>query len=76
MEWIRGDVRTNGLENFWSLFKLGVIGSFHQVSVKHLNRYLAEFTYRFNYRDLDLFRLVLAGLLSKSEVPYRTVIAK
>jgi hypothetical protein len=76
MEWVRGEVHTNSVENFWSLFKRGLIGSFHQVSVKHLNRYLAEFTYRFNYRDLDLFRLVLAGLLSKSGMPYKEVVAE
>ena len=49
-EWVRGDVHTNSIENFWSLFKRGVVGSFHQVSIKHLMRYLEEFSYRFNNR--------------------------
>ncbi len=49
-EWVRGNVHTNSIENYWSLFKRGLIGSFHQVSVKHLERYMAEFDYRFNHR--------------------------
>jgi hypothetical protein len=34
-EWVRGNVHTNTIENYWSLFKRGLMGSFHQVSVKH-----------------------------------------
>lgn len=75
-EWVRGNVHTNSIENFWSLFKRGVIGSFHKVSAKHLSRYLAEFTYRFNYREADdLFSMTLMCLLSKPEMSYRTVVS-
>jgi transposase-like protein len=75
-QWVRGNIHTNTIENFWSLFKRGVIGSFHKVSAKHLPRYLAEFTYRFNYRDLpDLFRFTLANLLTGKPLPYRRVVA-
>ena len=35
----------------WALFKRGVVGSFHGVSRKHLERYLDEFEFRFNNRD-------------------------
>jgi len=61
LEYVRaGDIHTNSVENFWSLFKRGVIGSFHKVSVKHLRRYLDEFTFRFSNRDAeDLFALVM-----------------
>ena len=45
-EWVRGNIHTQGIESFWSLFKRGVIGSFHQISVKHLHRYLSEFQFR------------------------------
>ncbi len=75
LEWVRGKLHTNIVENFWSLFKRGVIGSFHRISIKHLERYIAEFTYRHNYRDLDLFRLVLAGLVGDKAVPYRKLVA-
>ena len=56
LEYAHGAVHTNSIENFRSLFKRGLIGSFHKVSAKHLPRYLSEFTYRFNNRkDADLF---------------------
>jgi transposase-like protein len=49
--YVRGNIHTNTIESAFSLFKRGVIGSFHQISIKHLQRYLDEFSYRFNRRD-------------------------
>lgn len=49
-EYVRGDVHTNTVEGFFSLLKRGVIGTFHQVSKKHLPLYLAEFDHRYNHR--------------------------
>jgi hypothetical protein len=46
-------VHTNTIESAFSLFKRGVNGSFHFVSIKHLQRYLNEFSYRFNRRKDD-----------------------
>jgi DNA-directed RNA polymerase subunit RPC12/RpoP len=37
-EWVRGDVHTGTIDGYWGLLKRGIIGLFHQVSVKHLNR--------------------------------------
>ncbi|MGA9526613.1 MAG: IS1595 family transposase [Terriglobales bacterium] len=55
-EYVRGDVTTNGIESVFSLFKRGVIGQYHKLSGKHLQRYLTEFEYRFNRRnDADVF---------------------
>jgi transposase-like protein len=45
-----GDVHINTAESYFSLFKRGLIGSFHHVSRKHLPRYLAEFDFRWNLR--------------------------
>lgn len=76
-EYVRGSIHTNTIENFWSLFKRGVIGSFHKVSAKHLERYLAEFTYRFNNREIDnLFEATLGRLLQGDTMPYRALIGK
>jgi ISXO2-like transposase domain len=64
------------MENFWSLFKRGLMGSFHKVSVKHLPRYLAEFTYRFNNRQAqNLFAQTLSRLVGTITMPYRTLVA-
>ena len=68
-EWVRGKFHTNTVENFWSLFKRGVIGSFHRISVKHLDRYIAEFTYRHNNRQSDVFNLVLSRLVGEMAIP-------
>lgn len=51
--YVRGTIHTNTVESAFSLFKRGLTGSFHQVSIKHLQRYLNEFTYRFNRRSDD-----------------------
>jgi transposase-like protein len=47
-QYVDGIVHTNTIENAFSLFKRGIIGNFHKVSIKHLFRYLNEFQYRFN----------------------------
>jgi transposase-like protein len=76
-EYVRGDIYTNTVENFWSLLKRGIIGSFHKVSVKHLPRYLAEFTCRFNNRqNPEMFSTVLKSILSRNPLPYEKLIAK
>jgi hypothetical protein len=54
-EYARGDVYGNSIENVFSLFKRGLIGQYHKVSAKHLQRYLDECAYRFNRRKEDAF---------------------
>lgn len=49
-EWKRGDVHTNTLEGFFSIFKRGIIGVYQHVDTKHFDRYLAEFDFRMNTR--------------------------
>ncbi len=50
-EYVNGACHTNTLEGFWSLLKRGVIGQFHFVTAKHLNKYIDEFCFRYNNRD-------------------------
>ena len=45
-----GDVHTDTIDGYWGLLKRGVIGTYHQISVKHLNRYLGEFQFKWNHR--------------------------
>jgi hypothetical protein len=49
-EWRRGDVHTNTLEGFFSIFKRGIVGVYQHIDAKHFDRYLAEFDFRQNTR--------------------------
>jgi transposase-like protein len=76
-EYVRDSVHTQGIENFWSQFKRGVYGTYYHISDKHINRYCAEFSYRFNSRKItDQQRFF--GVLTQSEkrLRYRDLIAK
>lgn len=50
-EYARGEVNTNTVEGFFSIFKRGMIGVYQHCDEKHLHRYLAEFDYRYNHRE-------------------------
>lgn len=50
-EYARGDVTTNTVESSFALLKRGLIGTFHHVSEKHLQRYADEFDFRWNHRE-------------------------
>ena len=52
-EYVRGMAHTNGLESHWALFKRGIDGVYHHISVKHLPRYAMEFEGRHNARPMD-----------------------
>ena len=52
-EYVRGMAHTNGMESHWALFKRGIDGIYHHVSVKHLPRYTSEFSGRHNTRPQD-----------------------
>ncbi|HEY6767262.1 MAG TPA: IS1595 family transposase [Candidatus Sulfotelmatobacter sp.] len=65
-------VTTNAIESAFSLFKRGVVGAWHKVSVKHLPAYLQEMTWRFNNRKNSyLFRDTLMRLLASENLEYK-----
>ena len=71
--YVRGRVSTNGLENFWSLLKRGLSGTYVSVEPFHLFRYLDEQMFRFNNRatrdnplnDADRFDLAVRNIVGK-----------
>ncbi len=72
-QYVRGRVHTNGLENFWSLMKRGLKGTYVCVEPFHLERYVDEQVFRYNNRatkdnplnDSDRFVLALSQIAGK-----------
>lgn len=74
-EWCRGDVHTNSLEGAWGLFKRSIIGSFHRISAKHLDRYIDEFEFRFNNRNNPyIFRDAIRELVTCGNLQYKDLV--
>ena len=70
-EWVRADVHTNTVESVWSILKRSIIGSFHQLSAKHLEAYLDEIAFKFNNRfNPHLFRDTLMAMLDAETLTY------
>ena len=69
---------TNTAENYFSIFKRGIIGTYHHVSQQHLKRYLAEFDFRYNERsglgvnDAERTTRALKGIVGK-RLTYRRI---
>ena len=67
-KYVDGKIHTNGMENFWSLLKRSINGTYMSVEPFHLFRYLDEQVYRFNSRKLgdgERFSIAVAGILGK-----------
>jgi hypothetical protein len=61
-QYVVGAIHTNTIEGFWSIFKRGIVGSFHKVSAKYMPLYVAEFQFRYNNREnADIFGTAIAG---------------
>ena len=76
-QYVVGNVHTNTIENFWSVLKRGLNGIYHQVSDKHLERYLDEYAGRFNTRNLSSQERFENFLLqSESYLSYKSLTKK
>jgi len=77
--YVEGNVHTNGLENFWSLLKRGLKGTYVSVEPFHLFRYIDEQAFRYNNRedkdDFDRFKAALSQIVGK-RVTYKALIGK
>ena len=61
-QYVVGAIHTNTIEGFWSIFKRGIVGSFHKVSRKYMPLYVAEFQFRYNNRmNADIFGTAIEG---------------
>jgi hypothetical protein len=68
IEYVKGAVHVNGMENFWALFKRAIKGTYVSIEPVHLNAYVVEETFRFNERtdnDGGRFRKVLGSVTGK-----------
>lgn len=68
IEYVRGNVHTNGIENFWSLLKRTIKGTYVSVEPFHLSKYLDEQMFRFNERkgnDKDRFLKAVGNIVGK-----------
>ena len=75
-EWVRGDVGTQNIESVWSLLDRSIIGSFHQLSSKHLPAYLDEISFRFNNRKNPfLFRDTILKLVEADPLTFKQLVA-
>ena len=71
-----GDVHTNGVEGVWSLFKRSIVGTFHKMSIKPMDRYFEELEWRFDNRDNpNIFRDTLRRIVRTDPMEYRALIA-
>lgn len=70
-EYVRGDIHTNTIENYFSILKRGLTGTYQHVSPQHLKRYLGEFDFRYNHRtklgydDASRARMALESIAGK-----------
>lgn len=68
------DIHTNTVESAFSLLKRGVVGTYHIISIAHLQRYLNEFTYRFNRREEpNRFEETLSRMTRTKPLPFSTL---
>ena len=63
-EYVRGEVHTNTIEGYFSILKRGIVGIYQHVDKAHLGKYLAEYDFRYNTRDINDMARTEAAILS------------
>ena len=79
-QYVDGMAHTNGIESVWAVLKRGLMGTFHHVSVKHLDRYVGEFTFRLNEGNCQVDTkdrmAALFGAMPGKTITYRELTQK
>ncbi|MGA2205244.1 MAG: IS1595 family transposase [Terracidiphilus sp.] len=72
----RNFTSTFTVESAFSLFKRGIVGSYHHLSPWHLNRYMREFCFRYNRRGLQpwIFGMTLNNMICRKPLPYKELV--
>jgi len=75
-EFVKGMASTNGIESFWAMLKRGYMGTYHKMSVKHLERYVNEFVGRHSIRDLDTIEqmICVTRLMKGKQLQYKELV--
>lgn len=74
-QYVNGDAHTNTLEGFWALLKRSIIGIYHKVSPKHLQRYVDEAVYRYNTKAIaDGHKALILLSISNGSLKYKQLI--
>ena len=75
-QYVDGQAHTNGIESFWAMLKRGYHGTYHRMSPKHLQRYVAEFAGRNNDRPLDTLDQMrrIVRSMDRKRLTYRALI--
>ena len=77
-EYVNGMASTNGIESVWAVLKRGYVGTFHHFSIKHLAKYVDEFTFRLNdgnvkIHTMDRINSLILGTVGK-RLTYKALI--
>ena len=77
-EYVNGMAHTNGIESVWAVLKRGYNGTFHNISTKHLARYVDEFAFRLNEGNVEVDTIdrmdAMAKAVGGKRITYRELI--